>query len=89
MSAKQKWGMSVDGELAMALHRNVLQQLERLRPSRGSYGMRPAPIDVNVLLYCFREKVGGLEKHAREARKGLWADQHPVPPWEWRKRESR
>ena len=28
----------------------------------------------------------GLEKEAREARKGLWADQHPVPPWEWRKR---
>ena len=23
-----------------------------------------------------------LEKEAREARKGLWADPHPVPPWE-------
>jgi micrococcal nuclease len=28
----------------------------------------------------------GLEKEAREAKKGLWADPHPVPPWEWRKR---
>ena len=28
----------------------------------------------------------GLEKEAREARKGLWADPLPVPPWEWRKR---
>ncbi len=28
----------------------------------------------------------GLEKDAREAKKGLWADPHPVPPWEWRKR---
>jgi endonuclease YncB( thermonuclease family) len=28
----------------------------------------------------------GLEKDAREARKGLWTDPHPVPPWEWRKR---
>lgn len=28
----------------------------------------------------------GLEKEAREARKVLWADQQPVPPWEWRKR---
>jgi micrococcal nuclease len=28
----------------------------------------------------------GLEKEAREARKGLWADPQSVPPWEWRKR---
>ena len=25
-----------------------------------------------------------LEREAREAKKGLWADPHPVPPWEWR-----
>jgi micrococcal nuclease len=31
------------------------------------------------------------EKDAREHRRGLWADPHPVPPWEFRraKREAR
>ena len=31
----------------------------------------------------------GLEKEAREAKKGLWADPQSVPPWEWRKGEKR
>lgn len=26
-----------------------------------------------------------LEKTARESKKGLWADPHPVPPWDYRK----
>ncbi|MDZ4733291.1 MAG: thermonuclease family protein [Nitrospirota bacterium] len=29
----------------------------------------------------------GLEKDARDAKKGLWTDQAPIPPWEWRKRD--
>jgi endonuclease YncB( thermonuclease family) len=26
----------------------------------------------------------GLEKEAREAKKGLWADPAPISPWEYR-----
>jgi micrococcal nuclease len=30
-----------------------------------------------------------LEKNALEAKKGLWVDPQPVPPWEWRNKKSR
>ncbi len=26
-----------------------------------------------------------LEQEARDAQRGLWADPHAVPPWEWRR----
>jgi micrococcal nuclease len=29
-----------------------------------------------------------VEQAARRARKGLWADPNPMPPWEWRKSEK-
>lgn len=31
----------------------------------------------------------GLEREARDAKKGLWADPRPMPPWEWRKKKLR
>jgi endonuclease YncB( thermonuclease family) len=31
-------------------------------------------------------KLEGLEKAARDGKKGLWAEPNPVAPWEWRKR---
>jgi endonuclease YncB( thermonuclease family) len=31
----------------------------------------------------------GLQDDAKAARRGLWADTEPVPPWEWRKAKAR
>jgi len=30
----------------------------------------------------------GLQKEARQAARGLWAESQPVPPWEWRQRST-
>lgn len=31
----------------------------------------------------------GIEEEASAARRGLWSDPEPVPPWEWRKRNRK
>ena len=39
--------------------------------------------------YCDRPECDSwrrLERIAREQRRGLWADDNPMPPWEWRRR---
>ena len=33
-----------------------------------------------------RDAYSAAEKAAQGARRGLWSDPEPVPPWEWRKR---
>ena len=35
-----------------------------------------------------RNEFGAIEEDARRHRRGLWADAHPVAPWEWRKTEK-
>jgi endonuclease YncB( thermonuclease family) len=35
--------------------------------------------------YLTDPAIAQLEREARGARRGLWADQHPVAPWEWRR----
>ena len=34
--------------------------------------------------YDKSEKLAKLEQEARAAKRGLWADPNPTPPWEWR-----
>ena len=33
-----------------------------------------------------REAYAQAEKAARAARRGLWSDPQPIPPWDWRRR---
>ena len=35
--------------------------------------------------YSKDERLGALEAEARTARRGLWSEPSPVPPWEWRR----
>lgn len=39
--------------------------------------------------YVTDPKLYTIEAEARAAKRGLWADPHPVAPWDWRKRERR
>jgi len=34
--------------------------------------------------YSDDQQLAAAEREARAARRGLWADAKPVPPWEWR-----
>ena len=35
--------------------------------------------------YSDDQELARLEVEARKAKRGLWSDANPVPPWEWRK----
>lgn len=37
--------------------------------------------------YSRDASLGELEKNARAERRGLWQDQNPTPPWEWRRQK--
>jgi len=39
--------------------------------------------------YTADQSLSDLEEEARVARRGLWADPHAVPPWEWRGMRTR
>ena len=35
--------------------------------------------------YSDDEELARLEDEVRKAKRGLWSEPEPVPPWEWRK----
>ena len=37
--------------------------------------------------YSDSVELARLEAEARGAKRGLWADAEPIPPWEWRKQK--
>ena len=39
--------------------------------------------------YTNDQSLSDLEEEARGARRGLWADPHAVPTWEWRRMRRR
>ena len=39
----------------------------------------------HYIKYDQSKKYADGEKVARAARRGLWTDKNPIPPWEWRK----
>lgn len=56
-------------------------------------------VDVNALMvtkglawvyvkYNQDPSLVALEAEARESKRGLWADDNPIPPWEWRSRKT-
>jgi endonuclease YncB( thermonuclease family) len=64
----------VVGEVLLPDGRSLNQEL--VRAGMAWWYRQYAPNDTTL---------AQLEAEARTAKSGLWADAHPVPPWEWRK----
>jgi micrococcal nuclease len=62
------------GEMLLPDGRSLTQEL--VRAGLAWWYRQYAPHDTTL---------AQLEAEARTARRGLWADAHPVPPWQWRK----
>jgi endonuclease YncB( thermonuclease family) len=50
--------------------------------------MLEAGVAWHYIKYDQSKKYAEGEKAAKEAGRGLWADPHRVPPWEWRKMDK-
>jgi endonuclease YncB( thermonuclease family) len=71
--ATDRYGRLV-GEVLLPDGRNLNQEL--VKAGMAWWYRQYAPNDTTL---------AQLEAEARTARRGLWVDAHPVPPWQWRK----
>ena len=75
----------------------LVQTVDRDRYDRTVGRVKCAGVDANSeqvkrgMAWVYRQyakrafQLYDLEDEAKAAKRGLWADQAPVPPWEWRK----
>lgn len=73
---RDRYGRTI-GEVMLEDGRNLNQEL--VRSGMAWWYRKYAEKDTNL---------ESLERHAREARTGLWVDADPTPPWNWRKRRQ-
>ena len=98
---KQPFGTKARERLAELTHGKSVRVLP---VDRDRYGRTVARIEVegqdvnrqmiadrlawHYTRYSKDAAMAGAERDARAARRGLWADREPVPPWEWRASEK-
>ncbi len=92
----QSYGEKATAALApLEGHRVKVQPVETDRYGRTVAKLFYEGEDIGLLMiragfawhyakYDSSRDYAGAEREAREARRGLWADPSPVPPWEWR-----
>ncbi len=73
---RDRYGRTV-GEVLLSDGRSLNREL--VRAEFAWWYRRYAPDD---------ETLDQLEHEARGTQRGLWADPHAVPPWEWRRRRK-
>ena len=73
---RDRYGRTV-GEVLLPDGRSLNREL--VRAEFAWWYRRYAPDD---------ETLDQLEHEARGTQRGLWADPHAVPPWEWRRRRK-
>ncbi|MFH1023790.1 MAG: thermonuclease family protein [Planctomycetota bacterium] len=74
---RDRYGRTI-GEVILEDGRNLNREL--VRAGMAWWYRQYAPKDAELEV---------LELEAREAKRGLWVDADPVPPWEWRKRKRK